>query len=58
MADLLLLTDGVDTFRFNVRDSHLCTDQALTATGFDGTESTDGGVTGDWVNWEVIPPVE
>jgi hypothetical protein len=57
MADILLLTDGVDTFRFNVRDHTLCTDQALTATGFAGTESTDEGVTGDWVNLDVIPPV-
>jgi hypothetical protein len=48
----------VDTFRFNVRDHTLCTDKELTATGFAGTESTDGGVTGDWVNLEVIPPVE
>jgi hypothetical protein len=57
MADIMELTDGVDTFRFNVRDHQLCTDQELTATGFDGTESDDGGVTGDWVNWEKIPPV-
>jgi hypothetical protein len=57
MANILELTDGVDTFRFNVRDHTLCTDKELTATGFAGTESTDGGVTGDWVNLEVIPPV-
>ena len=25
-------------------------DQELTATGFDGIESIDGGITGDWIN--------
>jgi hypothetical protein len=59
MADIqeIILTDGVDTFRIQARDGVLATDQALTALGFNGTESTDNGVTGDWVNWEEIPGV-
>jgi hypothetical protein len=58
MAAEQVYTDGVDTFRIQARGGHLCTDMELTATGFDGTESTDEGVTGDWVNLETIPPIE
>lgn len=57
MATELVLTDGTDTFRLVVRDSKLCTDQTLTPTGFAGTESLDGGLTGDWTNWDAIPQV-
>lgn len=56
MASELELTDGVDTFRLIIRNSKLCTDQTLTPAGFAGAESIDGGVTGDWVNWEEMPP--
>jgi len=49
------LTDGTTTVRQVVRDGYLCTDKTLTALGFLGTESTDGGATGDWVNVKAIP---
>lgn len=58
MAAEFIFTDGVDTFRIQARDSKLKTDMALNATGFDGTESLDEGVTGDWKNLESIPPDE
>ena len=58
MADLIVLTDGVSTFRFNTRDHQLCTDMTLTPTGFDGDKSTDEGVTGDWMELDAIPPIE
>ena len=58
MASELVLTDGVDTFRLAIRNSKLCTDQTLTVTGFDGNESVDEGATGDWINWEALPPDE
>jgi hypothetical protein len=47
-------TDGVDIFRDGVRDGTWVTDKALTVTGFAGDESTDEGVTGDWVNLETL----
>jgi hypothetical protein len=56
MADEFIFTDGVDTFRIQARDSKLKTDMALNATGFAGSETTDEGVTGDWMNLESIPP--
>ena len=58
MADLVVLTDGTDTFRIQVRAHQMCTDKALTATGFDGDESTDEGATGDWIELDAIPPAE
>jgi hypothetical protein len=36
--------------RMGVRDSMFVVDKELTATGFAGTESTDDGATGDWIN--------
>lgn len=53
-----IFTDGVDSFRIQTRNGKFNTDMALTVTGFDGDESTDGGVTGDWMNLEAIPPDE
>lgn len=37
---LLFEKDG-SSFRFTIRDGEMCLDQALTATGFDGTEGVD-----------------
>lgn len=47
----LTFTDSVTGLKFRViiRDSQLYFDKELTATGFAGTESTDGGATGDWM---------
>lgn len=36
--------------RYGIRDGNFVVDKELTATGFAGTESTDDGVTGDWIN--------
>ena len=47
---LIEYTDGVTTFRDGSRGGSFVTDVALTVTGFAGTESTDEGVTGDWMN--------
>jgi hypothetical protein len=41
---------GTGVFREGVRDGKYCIDAALTPMGFDGLESTDGGITGDWLN--------
>lgn len=37
-------------FRDGVRDGEFVVDMALTPTGFDGTESLDDGLTGDWLH--------
>jgi len=42
--------DSTKKTRVGVRSGNLVLDITLTATGFDGNESTDGGITGDWVN--------
>jgi type II secretory pathway component PulL len=51
--------NGIIAFRIQARNvsgaDRLCTDQVLTATGFDGSESLDEGVTGDWINLETVP---
>lgn len=48
------LTDGTCQMRQVVRGDYLCTDVTLTALGFTGVESTDGGLTGDWVCVESV----
>ena len=40
-ADYDVYTDGVSTFRHQVRDGYFCLDQTITATGFSGVENTD-----------------
>jgi hypothetical protein len=40
----LTMTDGVSTFRFQVRDGSMCLDQAITPAGFGGAQP------GDWDN--------
>lgn len=47
---LVEYTDGVNTFRDGSRNGSFVTDMELNATGFNGVESTDGGLTGDWAN--------
>jgi hypothetical protein len=52
-SDGSLLIPDPDTaysFRIKIRDSMFYVDKQLTALGFSGAESTDGGVTGDWMN--------
>lgn len=49
------VSKGAGDFRLMVRDGSLCYDQALTGLGFDGAESLDEGVTGDWINRKKIP---
>ena len=52
-----LTTDGglgLTTFRDGIRDHCYVVDQALTVTGFLGTESLDEGLTGDWINLEKL----
>jgi len=44
-----VLSDGTDTFRYQVRSGVLYLDQEITATGFDGVEGTD------WDSMESIP---
>jgi hypothetical protein len=43
---------GLTIFRDGIRNKCYVIDQTLTATGFSGVESTDEGVTGDWINLE------
>lgn len=45
----LTWTDGITSFRYQVRSGVLYLDKTLTVTGFTGVESTDDGVTGDWI---------
>ena len=47
---LIEYTDGVNTFRDGSRGGAFVTDVELSATGFSGAETTDEGVTGDWMN--------
>ena len=47
-------TDSVDTFRDGVRSGAYVIDKTLTVTGFSGSESTDEGLTGDWINLEKL----
>lgn len=51
-STVLTLTDEDTLLRFRaiIRDSKFSIDKELTATGFSGDESTDDGVTGDWIN--------
>ena len=49
MAQYVEYTDGTTTYRDGVRDGAYVIDVELTTTGFDGAESTDEGVTGDWM---------
>ncbi len=49
-------TDGVNTYRDGVRDEAYVVDKELTPLGFDGIESTDGGITGDWIELLEIKP--
>lgn len=58
MAAEFIFSDGVSSFRIRSYNSKLCTDMALTPTGFAGTESLDEGVTGDWINIESLPTTE
>ena len=46
-TDTITLTDGTSTFRVQVRSTDLCFDEALTATGFLGTEGVD------WINLSI-----
>jgi len=41
MAQYRTYTDGSETYRIGVRDASFVFDQALTATGFAGSENTD-----------------
>ena len=41
-------------YRTGVRNGQLVTDKELTEVGFDGAESVDDGVTGDWINVKTI----
>jgi hypothetical protein len=54
LAQMSAGTGGISivstNFRILERDGKLCVDQILNSTGFAGDESTDGGVTGDWMN--------
>jgi len=52
MAQYTLYEDPItgDEYRDGVRDGKFVIDQALTPLGFDGSESVDEGVTGDWLN--------
>lgn len=54
MAQYNTYTDGTNDYRDGVRDGAYVIDKALTETGFAGTESTDEGITGDWVNLKQI----
>ena len=54
MAQYGIYTDGADTYRDGVRDGAYIIDVALTPTGFDGTESSDEGATGDWINLSTL----
>ena len=49
-GDFVEYTDGVALYRTISRGGMFCIDETLTAIGFDGAESLDGGTTGDWVN--------
>jgi len=49
-----ILTDGTQEWRIIAEDGELKWQYAMTALGFDGTESTDG-VTGDYYTPESIP---
>lgn len=52
MAQYTEYTDPITgtKYRDGVRDGKYVLDKALTPLGFDGSESGDGGITGDWVN--------
>lgn len=39
-----------DIYRDGVRDGKFVIDVVLTPSGFEGSESTDEGDTGDWLN--------
>ena len=58
LAQMSAGTGGISivstNFRILERDGALCTDQILNSTGFAGDESTDDGVTGDWINLSKI----
>lgn len=59
MAQYIEYTDP-DTglkVRDGVRDGAYVLDMELTELGFDGVESTDEGVTGDWLEMEEIKPL-
>jgi hypothetical protein len=45
---------GLTTFRDGIRSDCYVVDQTLTVTGFLGIESTDEGLTGDWINLEKL----
>jgi len=45
---------GVATFRDGVRDGAYVIDKTLTGTGFAGSETTDEGATGDWINLQKL----
>lgn len=51
MAQYTIYEDPItgDIYRDGVRDGKFVIDVALTPLGFDGDESTDEGVTGDWL---------
>lgn len=56
-GQLVQYTDGNTIFRTGSRDKNFVIDKALTPLGFDGVESIDEGVTGDWMNideWSLI----
>lgn len=42
-------------YRDGTRDGKFVLDETMNGTGFTGSESTDGGITGDWINMETIP---
>lgn len=54
MAQYIYYEDPVtgDIYRDGVRNGKYVIDKRITELGFDGQESQDGGITGDWVNLE------
>jgi len=50
--EMIDLEGSADTgvFRDGTRGSSYVVDKTLNATGFNGTESLDEGLTGDWIN--------
>jgi hypothetical protein len=55
----IFIRNGV-SYRLTIRDEYFELDKALTELGFDGDESVDMGVTGDWIyiyRWNFEPEV-
>lgn len=50
MEQYRLYTDGSYVYRDGVRNGKFVIDKELRGLGFSGSESTDEGATGDWMN--------